>query len=48
MVADALRESAGAQIGLQNIGGFEQLLARGAITRGAVFDIMPFQNTLVK
>jgi 2',3'-cyclic-nucleotide 2'-phosphodiesterase (5'-nucleotidase family) len=48
LVADALRESAGTQIGLHNIGGIRAILNRGAITRGAVFDVMPFHDTLVK
>ena len=47
MVADALRETAGVQIGLQNVGGIRAILARGPITRGAIFDVIPFQNTLV-
>jgi 2',3'-cyclic-nucleotide 2'-phosphodiesterase (5'-nucleotidase family) len=47
MVADALRETTGAQIALQNVGGIRATLGRGPITRSAVFDIIPFQNTLV-
>jgi 2',3'-cyclic-nucleotide 2'-phosphodiesterase (5'-nucleotidase family) len=48
LVADALRESAGTQIALHNIGGIRAILPRGSITRGAVFDVMPFANTLIK
>ena len=33
LVADALREAAGTQIALQNIGGIRAILARGTITR---------------
>jgi 2',3'-cyclic-nucleotide 2'-phosphodiesterase/3'-nucleotidase len=47
MVADALRDAAGTQIALQNIGGIRASVERGAITRGAVFDVIPFQNTIV-
>ena len=48
LVADALREAAGTQIALQNIGGIRAILARGTITRSEVFDVNPFHNTLVK
>jgi 2',3'-cyclic-nucleotide 2'-phosphodiesterase (5'-nucleotidase family) len=48
LVADALRETAGTQIGLHNIGGIRTILARGPITRGAVYDVMPFHDTVVK
>jgi 5'-nucleotidase / UDP-sugar diphosphatase len=47
MVADALREAGATQIALQNIGGIRATLQRGAITRGEVFDVIPFQNTIV-
>jgi 5'-nucleotidase/UDP-sugar diphosphatase len=47
MVADALRETTASQIALQNVGGIRATLGRGFITRGAVFDVIPFQNTLV-
>ena len=47
MVADALREATGTQIALQNVGGIRAPLNRGPITRGAIFDVIPFQNTLV-
>jgi 2',3'-cyclic-nucleotide 2'-phosphodiesterase (5'-nucleotidase family) len=47
MVADALREATGSQIALQNVGGIRATFNRGAITRGAIFDVIPFQNTLV-
>jgi 2',3'-cyclic-nucleotide 2'-phosphodiesterase/3'-nucleotidase len=48
LVADSLREAAGTQIGLHNIGGIRAGLTRGIITRGAVFEVMPFQDTVVK
>ena len=47
MVADASREAAGTQIGLQNVGGIRAILPVGPITRGTIFDIIPFQNTVV-
>ena len=47
LVADALRDAGGTQIGLHNIGGIRAVLPRGPITRGAVYDVMPFHDTLV-
>ena len=48
LVADSLRETAGTQFALHNIGGIRAAISRGPITRGAVFDVMPFQDTVVK
>jgi 2',3'-cyclic-nucleotide 2'-phosphodiesterase/3'-nucleotidase len=46
LVADALRETVGTQIGLHNIGGIRAVVSRGPITRGAVYDVMPFHDTV--
>ena len=48
MIADATRDAGGTQIGLQNLGGIRATLGRGTITKGAIFDIIPFQNTVVR
>jgi 2',3'-cyclic-nucleotide 2'-phosphodiesterase (5'-nucleotidase family) len=48
LVADAVRETGQTQVGLHNIGGIRANLRRGPITRGDVFDVMPFQDTVVK
>jgi 2',3'-cyclic-nucleotide 2'-phosphodiesterase (5'-nucleotidase family) len=48
LVADAVRESGKTQVGLHNIGGIRSSLRRGPITRGDVFDVMPFHDTVVK
>jgi 2',3'-cyclic-nucleotide 2'-phosphodiesterase (5'-nucleotidase family) len=46
-VADAFREKARTQIALHNIGGIRAALPKGMITWGDVFEVLPFQNTLV-
>jgi 2',3'-cyclic-nucleotide 2'-phosphodiesterase (5'-nucleotidase family) len=46
-IADAMRFASGADIAMQNPGGMRANLAAGDITRGAVYDIMPFDNTIV-
>jgi 2',3'-cyclic-nucleotide 2'-phosphodiesterase (5'-nucleotidase family) len=48
LIADAVRETGKTQIGLHNIGGIRSNLRRGPITRGDVFDVMPFQDTVIK
>lgn len=47
IIADAFREKTKAQIAMQNPGGIRANLPRGPITWGRVFEILPFQNTLV-
>ena len=46
-VADAMRGPAGADIALQNSGGLRADLAEGTITRASIYEIMPFDNTIV-
>jgi 5'-nucleotidase len=48
MLADALRDYAGTQIALHNTGGIRAPLLKGPITRGDIFAVLPFQNTVVK
>lgn len=47
LVADAMREAAGADLALQNSGGLRADLREGVITKGAIYEVMPFDNTLV-
>src|SRR5437667_3032210 len=46
LVADAMRERVGADIAMQNSGGLRADLAEGDVTRGAVYEVMPFDNTI--
>jgi len=48
MIADAIRDFAGTQIGLQNVGGIRAALRKGAINKGDMFEVLPFQNTIIK
>ncbi len=45
-VADAMREAVGADVAMQNSGGLRADLAEGEITRGGIYEIMPFDNTI--
>lgn len=47
MVADAMRQAGGTQIGIQNTGGIRARIAKGPVTWGGVFEVLPFTNTLV-
>jgi len=46
-VSDATRAAVGADIAMQNSGGLRADLAAGTITRGGIYEIMPFDNTVV-
>lgn len=46
VVADAMRDAAGADVALQNSGGLRADLAAGRVTTGNVLDALPFVNTL--
>jgi 5'-nucleotidase len=48
LIADALRDAAGTQFAFHNLGGIRAPLQRGVITRGDIFDILPFRDALVK
>ena len=48
LVADAIREAAGAQMGFTNAGGIRNGIAAGKITMRNVFDIMPFDNLVYR
>jgi 2',3'-cyclic-nucleotide 2'-phosphodiesterase (5'-nucleotidase family) len=45
-VADAMREQVKADLALQNSGGLRADLAAGIVTRGSVYEVMPFDNTI--
>jgi 5'-nucleotidase/UDP-sugar diphosphatase len=47
LVTDAYRARTGAQIALTNTGGIRTSLPAGPITYGKLFEILPFENTLV-
>jgi 2',3'-cyclic-nucleotide 2'-phosphodiesterase (5'-nucleotidase family) len=47
LVTDAYRARTGAQIVLTNTGGVRTSLPAGPITYGKLFEILPFENTIV-
>ncbi len=47
LVADAMREAVNADIALQNSGGLRADLVEGTITKGSIYEVMPFDNTIV-
>jgi len=47
LVTDAYRTRTGAQIALANTGGVRTSLPAGPITYGKLFEILPFENTIV-
>jgi 2',3'-cyclic-nucleotide 2'-phosphodiesterase/3'-nucleotidase len=47
LITDAMRAASGADIALQNSGGMRADLDSGVVTRGDVYAIMPFDNTIV-
>jgi 2',3'-cyclic-nucleotide 2'-phosphodiesterase/3'-nucleotidase len=47
LVTDAMREAVGAEIAFQNSGGLRADLPEGVVTRGAIYEVMPFDNTIV-
>jgi 2',3'-cyclic-nucleotide 2'-phosphodiesterase (5'-nucleotidase family) len=47
LIADAYREKGKTDIALQNTGGMRARIPQGKITWGNVFEVLPFQNTLV-
>jgi len=46
-VTDVMRQAAGADIAFENSGGLRTSLHAGAITMGNLYEVMPFDNTLV-
>jgi 2',3'-cyclic-nucleotide 2'-phosphodiesterase (5'-nucleotidase family) len=47
LICDAMRADAKVDIALQNPGGMRADLGQGPITRGEVYAVMPFDNTIV-
>jgi len=47
LFADIIRQSTGADIALQNTEGIRMDIAKGDITKRAVFDVFPFSNKVV-
>jgi 2',3'-cyclic-nucleotide 2'-phosphodiesterase/3'-nucleotidase len=47
LVTDAMRAATGAAIAFANTGGLRADLPEGVLTKGSVYDVMPFDNTLV-
>lgn len=48
LIADAQRAAVGTQVALMNNGGIRRGLPGGTITYGDLFELQPFQNTLVR
>jgi 2',3'-cyclic-nucleotide 2'-phosphodiesterase (5'-nucleotidase family) len=48
LIADAQRAAAGADVAVMNSGGIRADLAAGQITYGQIFEVQPFDNTLVR
>jgi 2',3'-cyclic-nucleotide 2'-phosphodiesterase (5'-nucleotidase family) len=46
LVADAMRAKSGADVALQNTGGLRADLPEGMLTKGNVYEVMPFDNTI--
>ena len=46
-ITDAMRWKTGADIGFQNSGGIRDDILTGPITKGDIFEVSPFRNTLV-
>jgi 2',3'-cyclic-nucleotide 2'-phosphodiesterase / 3'-nucleotidase / 5'-nucleotidase len=47
LITDAMRAEIGADIALQNSGGIRADLPDGDITMGRIYEVMPFDNTIV-
>jgi 5'-nucleotidase len=48
MIADAFRAAARADVALENNGGIRADLEAGAVSWGQLFEVLPFQNMVVK
>lgn len=46
LVADAMRSAAGVDIAFQNTGGLRADLPEGPLTKGSIYEVMPFDNTM--
>lgn len=48
LLAERMRAAAGADLGLQNSGGYRTHLPAGPITRGQLFELLPFNNQVLR
>ena len=48
MIADAVRDAAGADVALVNLSGVRAPLWAGALTWGQLYEVMPFNNSVVR
>ncbi len=48
LIAELMRAEAGADLALQNVGGYRTYLTRGPVTRGRLFELLPFDNRLLR
>ena len=46
VVCDAIREASGVDLALQNAGGLRAELREGVVTKGGIYEVMPFDNTI--
>jgi 2',3'-cyclic-nucleotide 2'-phosphodiesterase (5'-nucleotidase family) len=46
VVCDAIKEAAGVDVVFQNGGGLRAELREGVVTKSAVYEVMPFENTI--
>ena len=47
LVAESMRLAVHADVGVQNLGGIRADLRAGHITYGQVYEVLPFDNTVV-
>lgn len=48
VVCDVIRKNVDAQIGIMNSGGIRCPIAKGDVTMGNLYEVLPFDNTVVK
>lgn len=48
MIADLMRRAAGADLGLQNVGGYRSYLNAGSVIRERLFELLPFNNRVLR
>lgn len=48
VVCDVIRKNVDAQIGIMNSGGIRCPIAKGDVTMGKLYEVLPFDNTVVK
>ena len=48
LIAEVMRRAAAADVGIQNVGGYRTFLPAGPLRRGRVFELLPFDNQILK